>query len=42
VMDYYGKSGLNVEININSSAGQEAVILKKPGDKEPTVHIYDS
>ncbi|MDA1477120.1 CamS family sex pheromone protein [Bacillus changyiensis] len=41
VMDYYGKGDLNVEINIKSSEGQEAVILKKPGDKEPTVHIYD-
>ncbi|KKB74151.1 MULTISPECIES: CamS family sex pheromone protein [Bacillus] len=42
VMDYYGKSELNVEINITSSDGQEALILKKPGAKEPTVHIYDS
>ncbi|ARW05724.1 putative lipoprotein YerH [Bacillus atrophaeus] len=41
VMDYYSKNSLDVEIDITSSDGQEAVILRNAGDKEPTVHIYD-
>ncbi|KYD00498.1 hypothetical protein B4144_0673 [Bacillus atrophaeus] len=41
VMDYYSKNSLDVEIDITSSDGQEAVILRNAGDSEPTVHIYD-
>ncbi|XLG13287.1 CamS sex pheromone cAM373 precursor [Bacillus velezensis] len=41
LMDYYSKSSVDVEINITSSDGQEALIVRNAGDKEPTVHIYD-
>jgi len=41
VMDYYSKGSVDVEVNITSSDGQEAVIIRNAGDKEPTVHIYD-
>ncbi len=41
LMDYYSKGSVDVEINITSSDGQEALIVRNAGDKEPTVHIYD-
>lgn len=39
VLEYY-KDYISVEVNITSSRGQEALIVRKPGQDEPTVHIY--
>lgn len=40
ITEYFPKY-VSLEVNISSTNGQEALILLKPGDKEPTVHIYD-
>lgn len=39
VMDHFPEY-LEVEVNINSVEGAEALIVKKAGEKEPFVHIY--
>ncbi len=39
IMDYF-PDYMNVEVNIMSTSGQEALILKEPNQEEPTVHIY--
>ncbi|ALC83919.1 MULTISPECIES: CamS family sex pheromone protein [Bacillus] len=41
IMDYYSANHLRVEVEITSSEGEEAVIVKEEGANEPTVHIYD-
>lgn len=41
IMDYYAANHLRVEVEITSSEGEEAVIIKEAGANEPTVHIYD-
>ncbi|QFG00282.1 CamS family sex pheromone protein [Psychrobacillus glaciei] len=33
-------TSMNVEVNVNSMNGAEALLIKKPGDEEPYVHIY--
>ncbi|MBD7986112.1 CamS family sex pheromone protein [Sporosarcina sp. Sa2YVA2] len=38
VRDYY--SDIDVEVNITSVNGAEALIVKKAGEKDPFVHIY--
>ncbi|UAL52615.1 CamS family sex pheromone protein [Metabacillus dongyingensis] len=39
VVDYF-PDYVSVEVNINSTSGQEALIVRKPGQEKPTVHIY--
>ncbi|WP_368658340.1 CamS family sex pheromone protein [Metabacillus halosaccharovorans] len=39
IMEYF-PDYMNVEVNIMSTSGQEALILKEPNQEEPTVHIY--
>ncbi|PMC36796.1 hypothetical protein CJ195_15335 [Bacillus sp. UMB0899] len=39
VMEYF-PDYMNVEVNIMSTSGQEALILREPNQEEPTVHIY--
>lgn len=39
VKDHFNTS-MNVEVNVNSMNGAEALLIKKPGDEEPYVHIY--
>jgi len=39
LMDHFSED-VNVEVNVTSSNGAEALLIKKPGDKEPFVHIY--
>lgn len=39
VMEYF-PDYMTLEVNIMSNSGQEALIVKKPDQKEPTVHIY--
>lgn len=41
IMDYYSANYLRVEVEITSSEGEEAVIIKEAGANEPNVHIYD-
>ena len=38
VLKYY--PDIEVEVSITSNNGPESLIMKKPGEKEPTVHIY--
>lgn len=33
-------SSMNVEVQVNSLNGTEALLIKKPGEEEPFVHIY--
>ncbi|MFJ8065343.1 CamS family sex pheromone protein [Psychrobacillus sp. NPDC096426] len=33
-------SSMNVEVQVNSLNGAEALLIKKPGEEEPFVHIY--
>lgn len=40
VMEYYREDYISLEVNITSTNGEEAVIIKKPGQQEPFVHIY--
>lgn len=39
LMDHFSED-INVEVNVTSLNGAEALLIKKPGDKEPFVHIY--
>lgn len=39
VMEYF-PNYITLEVNIMSTTGQEALILKQPNKAEPTVHIY--
>ena len=39
LMDHFSED-VNVEVNVTSLNGAEALLIKKPGDKEPFVHIY--
>jgi protein involved in sex pheromone biosynthesis len=39
VVDYF-PDYVSVEVNVNSTSGQEALIVRKPGQEKPTVHIY--
>lgn len=39
IMEYF-PDYMNVEVNIMSTSGQEALILKEPNQEDPTVHIY--
>lgn len=39
VMEYF-PSYMTLEVNIMSTSGQEALILKEPNQEEPMVHIY--
>jgi protein involved in sex pheromone biosynthesis len=39
VKDHFNTS-MNVEVNVNSMNGAEALLIKKPGDEDPYVHIY--
>lgn len=39
VMEYF-PSYMTLEVNIMSTSGQEALVLKEPNQEEPTVHIY--
>ncbi|WP_432806204.1 CamS family sex pheromone protein [Metabacillus idriensis] len=39
VVDYF-PDYVSVEVNINSTSGQEVLIVRKPGQEKPTVHIY--
>lgn len=39
VVDYF-PDYVSVEVNISSTSGQEALIVRKPGQEKPTVHIY--
>jgi protein involved in sex pheromone biosynthesis len=39
VMEYF-PDYMTLEVNIMSNSGQEALIVKEPDQKEPTVHIY--
>lgn len=38
VLKYY--PDIEVEVSVTSNNGPESFIMKKPGEKEPTVHIY--
>ena len=38
-MDHFSED-VDVEVNVTSLNGAEALLIKKPGDKEPFVHIY--
>ncbi|WP_432352974.1 CamS family sex pheromone protein [Sporosarcina sp. A2] len=38
VMKYY--PDIEVEVSVTSVNGPESLIMKKPGEKEPTIHIY--
>nr|WP_243387399.1 CamS family sex pheromone protein [Bacillus kexueae] len=40
VVEYYREDYISLEVNITSTNGEEAVIVKKPGQDEPFVHIY--
>jgi protein involved in sex pheromone biosynthesis len=40
VMDHFPPY-LNVEVNVTSVTGPEALIVRKPNENEPFVHIYD-
>ncbi|WP_243290968.1 CamS family sex pheromone protein [Bacillus sp. FJAT-47783] len=40
VMEYYREDYISLEVNITSTNGEEAVIIKKPGQEEPFVHVY--
>jgi len=40
VMQHF-PNGLQVEVNVTSINGPEAIVIKKADDKEPYVHIYD-
>ncbi|MEI4770307.1 CamS family sex pheromone protein [Psychrobacillus sp. FJAT-51614] len=37
--DHFNTS-LNIEVQVNSLDRAEALLIKKPGDEDPTVHIY--
>ncbi|PZX03168.1 protein involved in sex pheromone biosynthesis [Psychrobacillus insolitus] len=39
LMDHFSED-VDVEVNVTSLNGAEALLIKKPGDKEPFVHIY--
>jgi protein involved in sex pheromone biosynthesis len=39
VMEYF-PDYITLEVNIMSTTGQEALIMKEPNQEEPTVHIY--
>ncbi|QGQ44151.1 CamS family sex pheromone protein [Metabacillus sediminilitoris] len=39
VMEYF-PAYISLEVNISSNNGQEALIIKKPDQEEPTVHVY--
>ncbi|MFJ5771801.1 CamS family sex pheromone protein [Psychrobacillus sp. NPDC093180] len=39
VKDHFNTS-MNVEVQVNSLNGAEALLIKKPGEEEPFVHIY--
>lgn len=39
VMEYF-PDYISLEVNITSTSGQEALILRNPGQETPTVHIY--
>lgn len=39
VMEYF-PDYINIEVNIMSTSGQEALIIKEPNQEQPTVHIY--
>jgi len=39
VMEYF-PSYMTLEVNIMSTSGQEALVLKEPNQEQPTVHIY--
>ncbi|WP_299094462.1 CamS family sex pheromone protein [uncultured Metabacillus sp.] len=39
VMEYF-PDYISLEVNVMSTTGQEAVIIKEPNQEEPTVHIY--
>ncbi|OAS85638.1 MULTISPECIES: CamS family sex pheromone protein [Metabacillus] len=39
VMEYF-PDYVTLEVNVMSTTGQEALILKEPNQEEPTVHIY--
>ncbi|WP_374702848.1 CamS family sex pheromone protein [Bacillus sp. UMB0893] len=39
VVDYF-PDYVSVEVNVSSTSGQEALIVRKPGQEKPTVHIY--
>jgi protein involved in sex pheromone biosynthesis len=39
VMEHF-PSYISLEVNVSSTNGQEALIIKKPDQEEPTVHIY--
>lgn len=32
---------ISVEVDVSSVSGPEALIVRKAGDKEPFVHIYE-
>lgn len=40
VMEYYPEDYITLEVKITSTNGEEALIVKKPGQEEPFVHIY--
>ncbi|MFJ7973482.1 CamS family sex pheromone protein [Psychrobacillus sp. NPDC096389] len=39
VKDHFNSS-MNVEVQVNSLNGAEALLIKRPGEEEPFVHIY--
>ena len=40
LMKTHFNTSMNVEIKVNSLDGAEALLIKKPGEEEPFVHIY--